>query len=369
MTRAKSSIFRKLRAVFLIGAAALLSGCNLVLLNPAGDVAQQQGDLIVYATIMMMLIIGPVMALTVFFAWQYRASNEMARYEPEWGHSISLEIVVWAVPLAIIVVLAGLTWVATHRLDPYADLRRISETQAIDPDVEPMEIKVIALDWKWLFIYPDEQIATVGEMAVIKDRPVEFKLTSNTVMNAFYIPDMAGMIYAMAGMETELNAVLNAPGTFEGFAANYNGGGFSQMRFDTVSFETEAEFADWVAQVRAQSDDMLSDASFNTLAKPSIQEGVTFFDGLEDGVYDRILNMCTVPGTLCLDDQMMVDALGGGGIDGLYNRMLFAGLCDADDPRALMALLRPELRADEDSLLAVLMPPLQSEPFLQSRSN
>ncbi|MEO1705040.1 MAG: ubiquinol oxidase subunit II, partial [Pseudomonadota bacterium] len=215
-----TSLVRKLRPLLLLAAFGLLSGCNLVLLNPAGDVASQQGDLIVYATIMMMLVIGPVMALTVFFAWQYRASNDRARYEPEWGHSISLEIVIWAVPLAIIVVLAGLTWVATHRLDPYADLIRIDEDTPIDESVEPMEVQVVALDWKWLFIYPEEQIATVGEMAVITDRPVEVKLTSNTVMNAFYIPDMAGMIYAMAGMQTELNAVLNAAGTYEGFAAN-----------------------------------------------------------------------------------------------------------------------------------------------------
>ncbi|MEM9350456.1 MAG: ubiquinol oxidase subunit II [Pseudomonadota bacterium] len=353
----------------LLAAFGLLSGCNLVLLNPAGDVAQQQGDLIVYATILMMLVIGPVMAATLFFAWRYRDSNKEARYEPEWGHSISLEIVVWAVPLAIIILLAGLTWVATHRLDPYADLRRISETQEIDPNVEPMQVQVIALDWKWMFIYPEEQIATVGEMAVIKDRPVEFKLTSNTVMNAFYVPNMAGMIYAMAGMETELNAVLNAPGTFEGFAANYNGGGFSHMRFDLKSFDTEEEFNAWVETVRADGAPELSDDTFNAVAAPSIFEEVEYFASLEDGIYDRILNMCTREGELCLDDQMMVDALGGGGLDGLHNRLVFAGLCDADDPRALLALLRPEVRDDEESLLAVLMPPTQSEPILQSRSN
>ncbi|MEM6726928.1 MAG: ubiquinol oxidase subunit II [Pseudomonadota bacterium] len=369
MIRAMRSAARKFRPLLLLGALIALAGCDLVLLNPAGDVAQQQGDLIVYATIMMMLVIGPVMALTVFFAWNYRASNDRARYEPEWGHSISLEIVIWAVPLAIIIVLAGLTWVATHRLDPYADLRRISEDIPMTEDVEPMEVQVVALDWKWLFIYPEEQIASVGEMAVIKDRPVEFKLTSNTVMNAFYIPDMAGMIYAMAGMETELNAVLNAPGGYEGFAANYNGAGFSQMRFDVQSFETEAQFDAWVETVRAEGNAQLSDETFNALALPSTFEDVVYYASLEDGVYDRILNMCTQEGQLCLDDQMMVDALGGGGIDGLFNRQMYAGLCDVDDPRALMALLRPEADEDETRLLALLMPPSETDLPLQSRSN
>lgn len=363
------SRIRRLRPLLLIMAFGALSGCNLVLLNPAGDVASQQGDLIIYATIMMMLVIGPVMALTAFFAWQYRASNKRARYEPEWGHSISLEIVIWAVPLAIIVVLAGLTWVATHRLDPYADLRRISETQPIDESVEPMQVQVVALDWKWLFIYPDEQIATVGEMAVVKDRPVEFHLTSNTVMNAFYIPDMAGMIYAMAGMQTELNAVLNSPGEFEGFAANYNGTGFSQMRFDVKSFDTEEEFASWTDEMRAISSGQLSDETFNALALPSTFDRVVTYDSLEDGVYDRILNMCTTEGALCLDDQMMVDALGGGGLDGLFNREVFAGLCDADDPRALLALLKPELRADEERYAAVLLPPEYPADATPARSN
>ncbi|MEM6277668.1 MAG: ubiquinol oxidase subunit II [Pseudomonadota bacterium] len=349
----------------MLAAFAALSGCNLVLLNPAGDVAAQQGDLIVYATIMMMLVIGPVMALTVFFAWQYRAGNKKARYEPEWGHSISLEVVIWAVPLAIIVVLAGLTWVATHRLDPYADLRRISETQPITEDVEPMEVQVVALDWKWLFIYPEEQIATVGEMAVVKDRPVEFHLTSNTVMNAFYIPDMAGMIYAMAGMQTELNAVLNAPGTYEGFAANYNGAGFSQMRFDVKSFDTEEEFTAWTEDMRAVSSGQLGDTTFNALALPSTFDEVVAYSSLEDGIYDRILNMCTKADTLCLDDQMMVDALGGGGLDGLFNREVFAGLCDADDPRALLALIKPELRENAELYASVLLPPQDTE----TRSN
>ncbi|MEO1796847.1 MAG: COX aromatic rich motif-containing protein, partial [Pseudomonadota bacterium] len=167
--------------------------------------------------------------------------------------------------------------------------------------------------------------------------------------------------------QTELNAVLNAAGTYEGFAANYNGTGFSQMRFDVKSFDTEEEFAAWTEEMRAMSSGELSDKTFNELALPSTFEEVVSYASLEDGVYDRILNMCTVEGALCLEDQMMVDALGGGGIDGLFNREIFAGLCDADDPRALLALLKPELRADEERYAAVLLPP--SGDLTETRSN
>lgn len=340
------------RIGLLLIAFLTLSGCDLVLFNPAGDVAKQQGDLIIYATILMLIVILPVMGLTIFFAIKYRKDNQKASYDPEWDHSVSLEIVVWSVPLAIIICLAGLTWVATHRLEPYNDLRRISAEKPVDPTVEPLQVQVVALDWKWMFIYPEQGIATVNEAAVVVDRPVEWKLTSNTVKNAFYIPEMAGMIYAMAGMETELNAVMNAPGTFEGFSANYSGNGFSQMRFDFHAFD-EGGFDAWVEQVREGSPP-LTDAAFEALSQPSIDHEVTYFAGIEDDLWRRILNMCTGPNDLCLDDMMMVDALGGGGVDGLWNREIFRGLCTADDPRALFALLRPDLQDESGEILQAM---------------
>ena len=347
---------RYLRFLCCALAFLTLSGCNLVLLSPSGDIAAQQGDLIVYSTVLMLIVIIPVMALTVFFAFKYRADNKDARYEPDWDHSVSLEIVVWFVPLAIIICLAGLTWVATHRLEPYDDLRRVSETKPIDPNVEPMEVQVVALDWKWLFIYPEYGVATVNEAAAIVDRPVEWKLTSSTVMNAFYIPEMAGMIYAMAGMETELNAVINEPGTFEGFSANYSGNGFSHMRFDFIA-EDEAGFDAWVEEVRA-SGATLDQDSYAVLEQPSVAHEVEYFGAVEDGLWDKILNMCAGPNALCLNDMMMVDALGGGGLAGLYNRELYRGICSADDPEALLAMLRPDIQEEqqrEDILQAMTL--------------
>lgn len=324
-----------------------LSGCKLVVMNPAGDVASQQADLIIYATVLMLIVILPVLALTVFFAFKFRADNKDASYDPEWDHSVSLEIVVWSVPLAIIICLAGLTWVATHRLDPYEDLHRVSATKPIDENVTPLQVQVVAMDWKWLFIYPEYDIATVNEMAVIVDRPVELKLTSTTVMNAFYVPDMVGMIYAMAGMETELNGVLNAAGTYDGFASHYSGAGFSKMNFKVHALD-EAGFDEWAAGAAASSQPLDREA-FVELDQPSIDNEVAYYEGIEDGLWDRVLNMCVDHDELCLNDMMMVDALGGGGIDGLYNRELYRGLCSSDNPQGMLDILRPDLasRAEE----------------------
>lgn len=358
---------RLILIVSSVVALSLLSGCNLVVMSPSGDVATQQSELIVYATVLMLIVIIPVILLTLFFAWHYRASNSSSRYEPDWDHSISLEIVIWAVPLAIIIMLAGLTWVATHRLNPYDDLRRISPNQAVDPDVEPMTVYVAAMDWKWLFFYPEQGIATVNEAAVVVDRPIEWKLTSTTVMNAFYVPAMSGMIYAMSGMETELNAVMNKAGVYDGFSANYSGAGFSYMRFDLHAFD-QVGFDTWVASVREGSKGPLTRTAAQQLDQPSVDHPVTYFGTVEKGLWDRILNMCIHEGDLCQNDMMMVDALGGGGLEGLYNREMFAGICSADDPRILLSLVKHSVRDKGDAIIAALeidalLPP---EP-LQSR--
>ncbi|WP_424986424.1 ubiquinol oxidase subunit II [Microbulbifer sp. S227A] len=334
-----------------------LTGCDLVVLNPSGDVAAQQADLILYSTVLMLIIIVPVMALTVFFAWKYRASNENATYEPDWDHSTSLEIIIWSVPLAIIICLAGLTYVATHRLDPFEPLRRVSAEQPIDPDVEPMVIQVSAMDWKWLFIYPEEGVATVNEVAAVVGRPIRFEITSTTVMNSFFVPALAGQIYAMSGMQTELNAVINEAGIYDGFSANYSGEGFSHMRFKFHGKDQEG-FDAWVEQVRAQGSELDRD-TLAQLDQPSIAHPVTYYDSVETGLWDKIVNLCIGDDTLCLNDMMMVDALGGGGLEGLWNREMFRGICSADDPGALIAMVRPEMRIRENEIIAAmtLIPP------------
>ncbi|MEM7521965.1 MAG: ubiquinol oxidase subunit II [Pseudomonadota bacterium] len=360
---------RLLKTVFAVLALCVVSGCQLVVMNPAGDVASQQADLIVYATVLMCIVIVPVILLTLFFAFHYRERNEEARYEPDWDHSISLEIVIWSVPLAIIICLAGLTWVATHRLNPYDDLTRISETQAVPEGVTPLQIQAVALDWKWMFIYPEYGVATINEVAVEVDRPVEWHLTSSTVMNAFYIPDMSGMIYAMAGMQTEMNNVINAAGEFEGFASHYSGAGFSDMRF-TVQAGDRADFDTWIENVRAEGG-LLDRAAFLEADQPSVAHPVTYYGSVEDGLWNRILNQCVGDDQLCMDDMMMVDALGGGGLEGLFNRQMFAGICSEDDPGLILALLKPEMRAKEEQIMAAAFGEdlLPDVPSLTTKAN
>ena len=297
------------RKTWLLPLLLPLAGCSTVVLNPAGDIASQQGDLIVIATLLMLIVIVPVIALTLFFAWRYRASNAQANYKPDWDHSTQLELVIWAVPLLIIIALGAITWITTHTLDPYRPLDRIAEGKPIPEGVEPLEVEVVALDWKWLFIYPEQGIATVNELAAPVDRPIRFKLTSSTVMNAFYVPELAGMIYAMPGMQTQLNAVINAPGEFEGFSANFSGAGFSHMRFKFHATD-DAGFEAWVAKVRG-SGEALERPAYLELEKPSEKEPARHYASVDAGLYDAILNRCVDPRRMCAHEMMAIDAAGG----------------------------------------------------------
>lgn len=331
----------------LISIASLLCGCNLVVMSPSGDIAQQQSDLIIYSTILMLIVVLPVMALTAFFAFKYRASNKNAAYEPDWHHSTSLEIVIWAVPMAIILCLAGLTWVATHRLDPYKPLERISADKPVDESVEPLVIQAVAMDWKWLFVYPEYGIAVVNEAAAPVDRPIKFEITSSTVMNSMYIPALAGQIYAMAGMQTELNAVINKAGDYRGFGANYSGLGFSHMDFDFRGLDHDG-FDGWVEKVRSEGGKEMSRQAFLQLDQPSIDNPVTYYSSVDGELWEAIINQCVNKNDLCQNDMMMVDALGGGGIEGLTMRNVFAGICTSNDPVGQLSGIQRANVATED---------------------
>ncbi|RZM31441.1 MAG: ubiquinol oxidase subunit II, partial [Sphingomonas sp.] len=179
------------------------------MLNPAGDVALQQRNLIYASTGLMLIIIVPVLILIVLFAWRYRKGNRDATYDPKFDHSTSLELVIWSAPLLIIIALGALTWSSTHLLDPFRPLDRVAAGKPIDKKQAPMLVQVVAMDWKWLFIYPEQGIATVNELVLPVDRQVRFDITSTNMMNSFYAPTLAGMVYAMPGMRSTLYAVLN----------------------------------------------------------------------------------------------------------------------------------------------------------------
>lgn len=299
-------------------ALPLLAGCESVVLAPSGDIALQQRDLLVTATLLMLIIIVPVMALTGYFAWKYRASRK-ADYDPDFHHSTGLELVIWAAPLAIIICLGAVTWVGTHLLDPYRPLDRIAEGRAVEASHEPLEVQVVAMDWKWLFIYPQYGVASVNELAAPVDRPIRFHLTSTEVMNAFYVPALAGMIYAMPGMESRLNAVINYPGVYDGFSANYSGAGFSRMRFKFHGL-SESGFETWLAQARDAAG-TLDRAAYLRLVQPSEAAPVEKFGTVAPELFRRVVNRCVEENRMCLDEMAMLDRQGGIGLAGTMNLM------------------------------------------------
>jgi cytochrome o ubiquinol oxidase subunit II len=275
--RTASGYSRLLKVLSLCG-ATMLGGCDLTVLDPQGQIGVEERSIIVLATWLMLIVVVPVIALTLAFAWKYRASNTVAQYSPDWDSSHKVAAVMVLVPCTIVAILAVLTWRTTHELDPYRPLTS---------NVEPIEIEVVALDWKWLFIYPDQRIATVNEIAFPTNVPVDFRITSASVMNSFFIPQLGGQIYAMSGMQTKLSLIANQAGSFDGFSANYSGGGFSDMKFKAIAM-TDHEFSDWTAKVKRSSSRLNSEA-YKILAKPSEKSPVEYFSAFDSQLYQGIL--------------------------------------------------------------------------------
>nr|WP_298726455.1 ubiquinol oxidase subunit II [uncultured Steroidobacter sp.] len=345
---------RRVRNLAVLPLFAALSACDMVVLNPGGDVAAQQRDLLVISTWLMLIIIIPVMVLIVIFAWRYRHNNREARYEPEWHHSMRLELVIWSCPLLIVICLGALTWLGTHLLDPYRPLDRLAANQPIPEDTRALQVDVIALDWKWLFIYPQYGVATVNEMAVPVNQPLSLRITASSVMNAFYVPHLAGMIYAMPGMETRLHGVLNEPGESEGYSTNYSGAGFSGMKFKVRSV-SDTEFQRWVTTARAAEQSLTRDA-YLQLAKPSEREPVRYFSTVDEQLYSLVVGMCVEPGKMCMHDMMAIDDRGGLGLAGVYNVARHSGdlpraVFGADQSHVIGICAAPTVRTFEDDLL------------------
>ena len=259
--------------------AALLSGCHMSVLDPKGQVAADEKSLIITATLLMLVVVIPVIFMTLYFAWKYRESNTSATYMPNWSYSHRIEAVVWAVPIAIILVLGTITWKTTHQLDPYKPL---------ESSVKPITIQVVSLDWKWLFIYPDQHIATINEIAFPANTPVNFKITSDTVMNVFFIPQLGSQIYAMAGMQTQVNLIADTPGIYDGLSTNFSGAGFPDMTFKAHA-TSQADFDAWVAKVKASPGKLGLD-NYNELAKQSQKDPVRYFSAVEPVLYTAVLD-------------------------------------------------------------------------------
>ncbi|TAN02202.1 MAG: ubiquinol oxidase subunit II [Rhizobiaceae bacterium] len=276
-------------------AMLLLSGCNgFSLINPAGPVGLTERNLIFLATILMLIVVVPVIVLTIYFAWRYRSTNTQAVYTPDWGFSRRIELGMWLIPCCIVAVLATVTWISAHDLDPY---------KPIDPAMKPVRIETVSMDWKWLFIYPDLHIATVNQVVFPKGVPVAFDLTSNGVMNSFFIPQLGGQIYTMAGMKTKLHLIASRVGSYNGLSANFSGGGFSGMHFKALAM-TPQDFRNWVQKVR-KSGSKLDVDRYMALSKPSKDVPVTYFSSVKPDLFHDILHQCFVGGS---DDCLSADA-------------------------------------------------------------
>jgi cytochrome o ubiquinol oxidase subunit 2 len=260
-------------------AAAFLGGCSqLLLLDPKGPLGVSERFVIVAAFVLMLIVVIPVFILAHWFPRKYRASNTKADYAPKWNYSLKIDLAMWLVPIAIVTALGFLSWNGTHNLDPY---------KPIDTGVEPVRIEVVSLDWKWLFIYPEHGIAVVNELVFPAKVPLSFRLTSDTVLTSFFIPQLGSQIYAMAGRQTRLHLLADERGSYEGHNQQFSGHGYSDMHFNAIAFSPE-QFEAWVQQAR-QAPNRLDLARYEELEKPSISHAVTYFSSVEPGVFERII--------------------------------------------------------------------------------
>lgn len=269
--------------VILLG-SVLLHGNTVALLDPRGIIALRERTLIITAVVLGLCVVLPVLALTFFIAWKYRAGNTKAPYVPDSHHSAFFELTWWAIPASVVIILAVITWKDTHALDPYKPL---------ETSVKPLTIQVVSLRWKWLFLYPQQHIATVNFVQFPARVPINFALTSDASMNSFWIPQLGGQIYTMAGMQTQLHLMADAPGDYHGSAAEISGRGFSGMNF-IAKASSQADFDAWIQSVK-QSSNVLGLAEYNKLEEPSENNPPAFYSLSEENLYNSIMMKYMAP--------------------------------------------------------------------------
>ena len=260
-------------------------------LDPHGPVAAAERTILLNATVVMLAVVVPVIVLTLAFAWWFRAGNKWARRDPSWVYSGAVEVTVWAIPALVVLFLGGIAWIGSHELDP---ARPIASARP------PLTVQVVSLDWKWLFIYPDLGVASVNRMVVPAGTPLRLRLTSASVMNSFFVPQLGSQIYTMAGMTTSLNLRADTPGTYAGLSANFSGDGFSDMRFDAVAL-APGEFERWLAGVRA-GPDTLDAPRYAALARPGIEAAPASFARVAPDLFGAIVAGAAGPAPMAMKD-------------------------------------------------------------------
>jgi cytochrome o ubiquinol oxidase subunit 2 len=265
-------------ALALVSATAL-GGCSEGVFDPQGPIASAERLLLINSTAIMLVVVLPVIVATLALAWWYRSSNTRATRDTDESYEGRAEFVIWSIPALTVILLGGVIWIGSHQLDPRAP---------IPGNTEPLRVDVVALDWKWLFIYPDKNVAAVNHLVIPAGTPVEFRLTSATVMNSFFVPQLGSQIYTMGGMTTHLNLLADGPGEYPGFSANFSGDGFSEMRFIVKSVPAD-DFNAWLEQAHG-SGSALDDAGYAELAKPSQAVPPTTYRSVEPKLFERIVD-------------------------------------------------------------------------------
>lgn len=284
--------FGALGRVLMATVTLFLSACDSGALAPRGQIAAEELKLIIFSTEIMLLVVIPVIFMALWFAWRYREKNN-AKYTPDWKHSTVLEIIWWTIPIIIILILGTVTWRTTHSLDPY---------KPINSPIKPVNVEVVSLDWKWLFIYPDYHIATVNYLNLPVGTPINFKITAASPMNSFIIPQLGGQIYAMTGMTTQLHLLANDPGIYRGLATNYTGIGFSGMHFDTEITSPE-DFAVWVRKTKAHTERLTTSVFWDRLMPKSMNDPVAYFGYVDNGLFDSIIMHYMMPNPEVIHDS------------------------------------------------------------------
>jgi cytochrome o ubiquinol oxidase subunit 2 len=259
-------------------AALLLAGCNRGILDPVGPIGLQEKQLLINSTAIMLAIVIPTILATIAFAWWFRRGNSKATYRPDWEYSGAVEMVVWSIPALTIMLLGGITWIGSHDLEP---------SKPIASPAKTVTVQVVSLDWKWLFIYPDQGVATVNELVVPQGTPVEFQLTSATVWNSFFVPQFGSMIYTMPRMTTRLHLQADRPGVYDGLSSHYSGAGFSGMRFK-AHVVPQGEFAAWASGAKGKGI-ALDGKGYADLTKPSSYVQPVTYGAVAPGLFDAIV--------------------------------------------------------------------------------
>jgi cytochrome o ubiquinol oxidase subunit 2 len=268
----------------LLVSGIYLSRLNIAVLQPAGPVGQKEKNLIVFAVLLSLIVIIPVYVMLIGFAWKYRASNKSAKYSPNLNGSRLLESIWWGVPLILIIILGAVTWRSSHDLDPF---RPLSSSRP------PITIQVVALDWRWLFIYPQQKVATINYFKMPVNQPVTFQITSDAPMNSFWIPQLGGQIYAMSGMATHLNLLASRAGDFKGVSANISGEGFADMHFMALAVDSD-QFTAWMKHLQAGGQN-LDLKEYNKLAMPTRDTSLKSFGQAQPGLFDQIIAKYQAP--------------------------------------------------------------------------